>query len=197
MDMELDYEARLWDGVDDPDRFARIWKRVMPEERDDCLIELREPATAPPRPAPRAEQEARAARPGARAKHPMAPFLRVQIEAELQEWQDCLALSRQTGGQLGRMAAQELTHARQLSDAYFLVSGIRFWPVNGVRPGQGGGRAALGERLQAEQEREACYRRAAEEAGEDDRLRTLFARLAQEEAAHAAQIRRLMERRRH
>ena len=188
----MDLEAHLWDRPDDPDRFARIWKRVMPEEREDCPIEI----VKQPRPDPPPAGERPQRQPG--PTHPMAPFLRQQIGGELQDWQDYLALSRRGNGVLRGIAAQELTHARRLSAAYFLLTGIRFLPMERARPRRMANRAAaLRERFQAEREDEARYRQAARDAGGDETLRTLFLALAEEEAAHAAQIQQILERWRH
>lgn len=185
----MDLEAHLWDRVDDPDRFARIWKRVMPEEREFCPIELIGEGAAQPGSGPKAPQPRRQDRGG----HAAAPFLRRQIMAELNGWQACLALSRQGSGLPQNMAARKLTHARRLSAAYFLLTGIQFLPTGQVGARQGMGRAGLAERLRAEEENEKRYRQAAEEMEGDATLSALFRELAGETAAHAARVRSLLE----
>ena len=62
-----------------------------------------------------------------------------------------------------------------------------------VRARWSGRRTGLAERLRAEEEHEARYRQAAQAAGEDALLGTLFRELAEETAAHGARMRRLME----
>lgn len=187
----MDMEEKFWDKMDDPDRFARIWKRVVPEEREYSPIQPIQTQGAP-------EKRGQASGPRLGKGHPMAPFLRQQIVDELSDWQVYLALAQHGNGPLRSIAMQELFHARRLSAAYFLITGIRYLPIEQSRTRPGSRRvdlqAELRGRVQAEEQGEATYRQAAEQAGADATLKALFLELAGEEGEHAARIRQMLER---
>lgn len=89
---------------------------------------------------------------------------------------------------LAAVAADERRHAKKLSTAYFLISGVRYWPD--VRAAQPAAplHAVLRERFWEEQRGAASYQAAAEEAS-DPCLKELFSELAAEEEAHVWTIR--------
>lgn len=122
--------------------------------------------------------------------------LREFIEDELSDWRYYQALARRAGSPGGRtlagIAADEYRHAKRLAAAYFLISGVRYWPEKGTVAPAGSYLGALRHRFAAEQRGGADYLTAA--AGcTDSCLRDLFLENAREEAAHAQQIRGLVE----
>ena len=195
-------------GVD-REVFERVWRRVMPEERGDCpftLTEQEEPAesTLPALAVPASPQVAtlRQADEGADiaclgpASAAYGTALQGYIDDELADWRRYQALARRTPGGGGRMlaavAADERRHAKKLSTAYFLISGVRYWPeVRAVQPAAPL-HAALRERFWEEQRGAAAYQAAAEETS-DPCLKELFSELAAEEEAHVWTIRSVLE----
>ena len=109
----------------------------------------------------------------------------------------CQALARRVPGAGGRMlsnlAAEKRRRAKRLSTAYFLISGVRYWPADrGSAPVLQPVQAALREQFQAQQRGAACYRAAA--AGTADPcLEALFHESADEAEAHAWIIRSVLE----
>lgn len=190
----------------DRDVFLRVWSRVMPQEREDCPIEV-----------VRTEQRAvpavqRRISPGDRAgeDYPAGndvPCLGVGGEADLsrlQEWIEKELLAGQSyrmlarrSGQGGRilsaMAGGCRRRAKRLSAALFLISGVRFWPAEqGNVPMPRSYYGALREHFLSEQNRGQTYRAAAEDC-RDGCLRALYLDLADECAEHAGSIRGLLE----
>lgn len=184
----------------DREVFARVWKRVMPEGREDCPFEVVEaarqtlPAVVVPDP-PAAEEEGAVCLGPASAVH--GPQLQQYIDQELAAHRCCQALARRVPGGGGRMlsnlAAEQRRQAKRLSTAYFLISGVRYWPADrSGSPVSGPVTAALREQFQAMQRSAACYRAAA--AGTADPcLEALFHQSAEEAEAHAWVIRNVLE----
>ncbi len=215
----------------DRELFKSVWRRVMPEKRPDCPIELKEEdskdyiglhnAPNPPGyisgsekglslavrqenvsqilPAGKYGKDSPADNPvaclgAASAAH--SGQLQDFITDELADWKTYLALARCAGQSafraLSGMAADEYRHAKRLSTAYFLISGVRFWPaqVQGcpVRSLPG----ALRQRFIEEQQAEAAYVAAAGKTF-DPCLRELYLDLAADEARHAKLVRRILE----
>ena len=137
----------------DQEVFERVWRRVMPEDRPDCPFTLGEDAAAPPaiqppavalpavvHTAPAGEQAP--SRPVVGEEHDVTCLgassavygaqLQRLIDRELADWRAYQALSRRAQGNSGRVlatiAADERRHAKRLSTAYFLISGVRYWP---------------------------------------------------------------------
>ena len=184
----------------DREVFARVWKRVMPDRREDCPFEVMEaaqqslPAVVVPDP-PAAEEEGTVCLGSASAVH--GPQLQQYIDQELAAHRCCQALARRVPGSGGRMlsnlAAEQRRQAKRLSTAYFLISGVRYWPADrSGSPVNGPVTAALREQFQAMQRYAACYRAAA--AGTADPcLEALFHQSAEEAEAHAWVIRNVLE----
>lgn len=204
----------------DREIFERVWRRVMPTDRPDCPFTLYAdemnsglPVEAvkesvPPAPAPTpAEALPPAVLPGwpTQENNPcLGPasavyggLLQCFIEDELSDQRTYHAMAKRTGGSQGKIlsgiAADELRHAKRLSAAYFLISGVRFWPEQPIPALTGAYPALLRIRFQAEQRGESSYRTAA--AGcSDPCLCSLFLELAEEEGEHTRLIRTILER---
>lgn len=227
--------ACMFPGVmssDDRETFERVWRRVMPEPREDCPITLLTgenadtPAVQPAAAANQATNNGEAGTelspvwqmPGeqnlmgeaVRGDFPSAGFvpclgagalecidvLQELIRDEVQDWRYYQALARKVGGSAARvfadLSADEKHHAKRLAAAYFLISGIRFWPEQNKKINIGSYLQALRERFIGEQNGVAAYLTAAASCT-DPCLRRLYLENAEDEADHACQIRSLVE----
>lgn len=199
----------------DQETFERVWRRVMPEPRPDCPIVLPAEPTAPPAareappalPAVAAPSPARPGRPVVGEEHDVPCLgaasaiyggqLQRFVDQELADWRCYQSLSRRAQGNSGRLlsaiAADERRHAKRLSTAYFLLSGVRYWPIDRkMNPTPAPFAASLRERFMAEQRGAAAYQAAAAETA-DPCLRQLYEELSGEEDAHAWLIRGILE----
>lgn len=182
--------------------FERVWKRVMPDAREDCPFEVVETAARPlpavvvPDP-PEEEPEGEETACLGPASAVYGPQLQQYIDQELAAGRCCQTLARRVPGNGGRMlsglAAEKRRRAKRLSTAYFLISGVNYWPADkGASPVRMPVQAALREQFQAQQRNAACYRAAA--AGTADScLEALFHESADEAEAHAWVIRGVLE----
>lgn len=199
----------------DRETFQRVWRRVMPQDSPDCpiVVDGEEESTALAVPAeaqPPAVTETPVLRqepsPGlpecgvtclGEGSMSYAPQLQQFIDFELADCRAYQALSRRAQGNAARvlsgMAADERRHAKRLAAAYFLISGVRYWP------GEPGGTravqpflAALREHFGQEQRAQCAYLAAAEETA-DPCLRELYLELAGDEEAHAGLLRGILE----
>lgn len=123
--------------------------------------------------------------------------LQMYIDQEAADWRTYLSLSRRSPGGCARvlaaMAAEERRHAKRLSAAYFLISGVRYFPSESSLPTPRGALpAALRQCFCAEQRGALAYLAAAEECS-DPALRALYQELARDEARHAQLLRELVE----
>ena len=82
--------------------------------------------------------------------------------------------------------------AKRLSTAYFLISGVQFWPDRQPAAPAGTWMGVLRARFAAEQRGEAAYRAAAAQTV-DPCLRELFLELAGDEAEHTWLLRGILE----
>lgn len=157
----------------DREAFAQVWDRVDPQRTG--LVELA-PAAAPA---------------------PIGP-----VDAALQELvAECLAgaeiyralarRSRRAGGELAALRDQKTAQARRLSAAYFIRSGVRYWPRPAIPEGLGF-LAALRERYLAEGHLHARLEDLSRTTEPD--LAELYDQLAQETARMARQLRAVVER---
>lgn len=196
----------------DREVFSRVWKRAGPHNEAASPIQVLPllpsppvpPGNAAPSPAPHAADTVGNddLRPNDvpcfgndGADH--GQFLQDCIRKELENWRAYQLLSTRAGGSAARtlasMAADERRHARRLSGAYFLISGIRFFPqIPPFRPTGSSFWGALRQWFWTEQRVSAAYTAAAEETG-DPCLAELYRELAAEEAAHADLLRALVE----
>ena len=180
--------------------FERVWARVMgsaapqtaaqpqpepvsqpaPEAPPVMAAAPQRPHPAPPRPQPQ----------------PKTCCLRQQVLSSLEQWQLARLLSRRAGKQsrqMSNVAAQLHQQAKQLSAAYFLQSGVRYWPVAQLTAPRITtyvvGLRHLYQRNQAlTQEFQTCRSK----AGSPD-LMQLYGQLAQEGVKRAALLRQLLE----
>ena len=180
----------------DREVFERVWRRVMPEDRPDCPFTLY------------SEEEQVAVQPAEERKAELVPVpaeqsggdgavLQAFIADELSDWRTYQTLARRIPGGNGRalmgVAADERRHAGRLSAAYFLLSGVKFWPPAEPELPKEGWMAILRRRYWAERKGAEAYRTAAGRTG-DSALRELYLELAGDEEAHAGVIRGILER---
>lgn len=119
------------------------------------------------------------------------------IESELADARTYAALSRRSRGQAARTFASisrdELRHAKRLSAAYFLISGVRYFPLErSAAQLEGAYMSTLRSRFLGEQQGEAAYRAAAGRT-EDPCLRELYLELAEDENSHGWLVRAVLE----
>lgn len=126
-----------------------------------------------------------------------APLLQEMIDDELHDHRLYQGLSRRVpagaGPTLSAMSADELRHARKLSAALFLITGVRYWPSVKPVPASGAWPAALRTAFAGEQQGAAQYLAAAGEST-DPALAALWEELAGDEAGHARRLREILER---
>lgn len=182
----------------DREVFERVWRRVMPEDRPDCPFTLyseEETAQAPIQPAE--ERKTELVPVPAEQSGGDGAVLQAFIADELSDWRTYQTLARRIPGGNGRalmgVAADERRHAGRLSAAYFLLSGVKFWPPAEPELPREGWMAILRRRYWAERKGAEAYRTAAGRTG-DSTLRELYLELAGDEEAHAGVIRGILER---
>lgn len=180
----------------DREVFQRVWDRVMPGERGDCPIVLA-PEEEEVLPAVVAEpaEEAPCLCLGEGSAAWGEPLRRF-IDGELAGQRRCQQLARRVQGggghSLAALAADRRRRAKRLSIAYFLISGVRYWPA---APGEGPLQpvlAQLREEFRDCQRGAAAYR-AAGAGASDPCLEELFQECAQECESHAWTIRGVLE----
>lgn len=123
--------------------------------------------------------------------------LQEDILAELEGWQLYRHLARRVTGSAARalsaLASEKHRAARRLAAAYFLISGVRYWPTDRLAvPRPSAWLGTLRRRFAAEQHTESRYRAAALDTA-DPCLADLYAELADGCAAHAGVLRTLLE----
>lgn len=127
---------------------------------------------------------------------PYEKLLQKMIQKELRNWHYYRTLARSVGGNVARvfasMAAADLQNAKRLSAAYFLISGVHFWPERGITPHITSYLTALRERFIDEQQDAAQYIAVATETS-DPCLSQLLLEIAEGSLRHAHQIRLLVE----
>jgi hypothetical protein len=107
-------------------------------------------------------------------------------------------LGRQTGGRAGKsftcMAEEDAKAAKRLCAAYFLLSGIHYWPSRRAKISLPDYLTVLRSRFIDEQQDAARYTALSEAVcGEDPGLARLFSDLAERNRRHTEQIRCLVE----
>ena len=124
--------------------------------------------------------------------------LRRHVMDALEGWQFYRHLARKARAGdarvLNSLAGELHRHARKLSAAYFLLTGLRYWPsellATPAIPSYWG---ALRTRHQAEQRQETAYRMAADDWGDDADLLALYTELAEACQTRCRQLRALLE----
>lgn len=159
----------------DREAFAQVWSRV-----DAQGTGLVEPADA--------DQPAQPAQSGAALQELVAECL-----TGAETYRALARRARRAGGELAALRDQKTAQAKRLSAAYFIRSGVRYWPQPDLEPEVGRSFfAALRERYLAEgrlrQRLEGLAQTADEELGE------LYTLLAQETAGMARRVRTVVER---
>ena len=160
----------------DPEVFARVWSRVMPDQAlspiQPALPALRSPAQTAPAPSCLGEGSAR-----------YVP----QLEA----------LARRGGGRASRLlaslAADQQRQLRRLSAAYFLITGRRYAPKGQGAAPSGPLSSALRTLFQQAQQCAAQAAVLARTVSDDPCLSRLLEDIQDEAQSHAAQIRVLLE----
>lgn len=123
--------------------------------------------------------------------------LRQQTLEALEAWQFYRHLARRTRGNAARtltnLAADQHQLARKLAAAYFLHSGVRYWPSEQLpTPAIPSFWGALRQRHQWERQAEMSYRMSADEA-DDATLTELYEGLMESCRGHCRQLRMLLE----
>ena len=151
-----------------------------------------QPVMAPPRPAPHRPQPG----PQPTPPKPQPCCLRQQVLESLEQWQMARLLVRRAGNQARQMtaiAAQLHQQAKQLSTAYFLQSGVRYWPVAQLTQPRmttyvGGLRQLYQRGHQLTQEFQTCRTK-----GVNSDVAQLYTQLAQAGEKRCALLRSLLE----
>lgn len=157
----------------DREAFAQVWSRVDAQ------------GTAPVEPVPAAEPTA-SPQPGTVLQELVAECL-----AGAETYRALARRHRRWAGEMAALRDQKTAQARRLSAAYFIRSGVRYWPRPDQAPGAGF-LATLRERYLAEGRLRARLESLAQTAGED--LAELYAQLARETADMARRVRTVVER---
>lgn len=195
---------------DDRAVFERVWRRVMPEGGGDipilveagdaplpCLCaEEEEPPHAPPRPQQMGHRESDF--PGERAVSCAGTRLPRQIHAALESARLYQALARRSAGSgsgraLSGLSAGQYRAARRLAAAYFLITGIAFWPREGQElPPLSSYFGTIRSCYQQEERLAQTYLLEADSTG-DEALAALYLDLAGQSRAHCQTLRAILE----
>ena len=198
--------------------FERVWKRVMPAP-DDCPIEVEvgttlvggdlpcactRHETGSPLPAERENTycdgdfspQDDIPRLG-RSSSVHEGQLQQQILEELRRWQLYRHLARRGRSNFARMltilAQQSHRAARQLAAAHFLISGVRYWPLEQLTtPAIPSFLGTVRKCFQTEQQRGQNYQLAADDTV-DPALRELYTALAEDSEGHARLLQTMLE----
>jgi len=124
-------------------------------------------------------------------------MLQRQAMDALEAWQLYRCLARRSAGKSARtlsaLASEQHHAARRLSAAYFLISGVRFWPVDRLAmPRIPSYLGTLRQAYQAEQRREQAYLMSAAETT-DEALQELYQDLAAQSGNHSGSLRTILE----
>lgn len=180
----------------DPEVFRRVWARVMPDDQNSPIVVAQETRNVPEGkrvPRPNHGQPAQTPKP----QPPSEEALMRQLMDLAQEGIAAdAALARRAGNQskaLAPMAADHHRAMRQLSAAYYLLTGKRYQPKASTPVRSPSFAQALREQFQWEQRWNRTCLQAAERM-EDHSIRELCRELAGDGVAHNRMIRGIMER---
>lgn len=166
----------------DPAVFAQVWSRVAPGE--DCPVE---PTAQPPQPQPAPSPQE------VPQEDPQGRQLQSLIRECLNDaslYRDLTRRSRRARLELADLAQWKTRQARRLSAAYFLLSGVRYWPQGATVPHPPESFfPVLRQQFLAERDRAESWP-ALESQTADADLKELYRTLADEarELAHALRI---------
>ena len=125
-----------------------------------------------------------------------APVLQTLLRRELADAREYQQLSRRASGPPARMLAalsgEKKHRAKRLAAAYFLISGVRYWPEGEKCPPMPSYLGTLRRRFAQEQTTMAAYLTGIETT-DDPCLRQLLYELAQGAWDHACKVRELVE----
>ena len=126
-----------------------------------------------------------------------APLLQELIRRELADCREYQTLSRRAGGGPARvlagLAGEKKRRAKRRSAAYFLISGVRFWPVDRLAaPDIPSYLGSIRRAYLAEQQREQAYLLAGDDTT-DTALVELYRDLAELSRGHGEQLRTILE----
>lgn len=176
----------------DPAVFAQVWSRVAPGE--DCPVEPTAPVPAPqatPSSAPQAEPTV------VPQEDPQGRQLQALILECLNEaaaYRGLTRRSRRSRQELLDLAGWKTRQARRLSAAYFLLSGVRYWPQSATAPEPPESFfPVLRQQFLAERDRASAWKALGETADDAD-LQELYLTLAQEAQDLAHTLRLIVER---
>ncbi|MCI8422904.1 MAG: rubrerythrin [Lawsonibacter sp.] len=209
-------ESALMQQQPDPEVFRRVWNRVMPDQKDSPLAVVPPP---PPPPEPVPPEAAIASMAPEEPSPPPSPEEPAPVPEEepplclgegarpdtqpLRELMDLAqagaaagqALARRGGARSRALLALAEDHRRalrQLSAAYFLITGQRHRPSGPAPNLPGSLPLALREQFAWEQRWERACLQAARRTG-DSCLRELYQELAQDGSLHTGVIRSILE----
>lgn len=186
--------------------FQRVWRRVMPQDRADCPFTLEDPISADPFPAPAPLVRAPLPPLPAQAAAPQPipclgeasvgelPALKTRMDAAAQARRTYRALARRAGrrGLFSSLAREKDRQLRQLSAAYFLISGEEYDPTTEAIPLPKTTPLALREQFRWEQLEAAALMEAAQSTA-DPCLSRLYRELAEESRDQADRLRGRLE----
>lgn len=171
----------------DPEVFAQVWSRVAPG--GDCPVvptaPAPEPQAAPAEPAVVPQEDPQ-------GRQLQALILECLNEAAV--YQGLTRRSRRSRQELLDLAGRKTRQARRLSAAYFLLSGVRYWPQSATAPEPPESFfPVLRQQFLAERDRANAWKALGEAAGDAD-LQELYLTLAQEAQELAYTLRLIVER---
>lgn len=164
----------------DPAVFAQVWSRVAPGE--ECPVE---PAVPAPIPAVVPQEDPRA--------HQLQAMVRECLH-DAATYRALTRRSRRSRQELTDLAGWKTRQAKRLSAAYFLLSGVRYWPQAATAPEPPESFfPVLRQQFLAERRRTEAWRKLGEQEQDPD-LRGLFLTLADEAATLGRTLRLIVER---
>lgn len=197
---------------DDRAVFERVWRRVMPEGRGDIpiLVEAeaggvplpcvcdKEEETPHVSPLPQQSGHQESDFPGERTVSCAGTRLPRQVHAALESARLYQALARRSAGSgsgraLSGLSAGQYRAARRLAAAYFLITGIAFWPREGQEfPPLSSYFGTIRSCYQQEERLAQTYLLEADSTG-DEALAALYLDLAGQSRAHCQTLRAILE----
>lgn len=195
---------RLMGPEPEEERFRRVWNRVAGEHSP---VEAMEAAkgesstrreenveTSPPREGRQEEKICNGCFSGGNGESRVLQALVLEMVIAGADYRDLARRTRRETQALLALEREKLRQGKRLAAAYFLMTGVRYWPqgTTPVAPPEGF-LPGLRQRFLAEQRLSETLKALADNAS-DRCLRELYRDLGEETATMAAAIRRLVER---